>query len=720
MVIERSTGTSSSEMVYDSLSRVSTIDGRDAPFTRELVPFLSEEAFHKYRAIVEVEALIALSESDFPGAPILDEGTKSELRGLISPEIFDPKIVAEYDHIGRLKDGEPKEARKKPLEHDVKAVELYLGELFDASGHSDLKEWIHFAVTSEDINNITLNLMLRDTINNAWLPQIVSIMDRLAELAEKHADSPVLGRTHLKPASPTTWGKRFSIHLANMMEIAEGMGEVRLSAKLSGSVGNYNSTTALAPEFDYEAFAKDFVERFGMQYLESTGQTNNHIAIVDFLSKVKLMNTAVANLSENVRLGILLEEIVQIPKEGQIGSSVMPHKVNPWRLESGEGNIEKSSSLIGGAVDGLIKTQLERDSSDHPWERGYGEMLGMSLAGLSYISEDLEVIVVNGEKTKADLDTHYEVLAEPLQIAGRMEGDPESYMRIKDATQGKQMNQATYMSLVLESIKDLQRQTTLLNLTPSTYVGHAPEIARATVEKYRKLRTRIERGILDEAKSIDAVLFDFDNTLQVGDKDELIARITEIVLQMELDFTPEEIVGFGNRSDWKEMKQLITTAQLSKNPDAPITMDEIEAVNKGISGTLDHHFRLADGAKETLQVLRDSGKKLGLVTTRGSNSLMRLLQMHGIEGFFDVIINRDDAGRRKPHPEPIAKALERIGIEASDRLLYVGDKQEDDIGAGNALGLKTALISDEEYDPYGAKPTYRLKSLQDLKARFGR
>jgi len=720
MAPERSAG-EQAEIYYKSIDQVSTVDGRDAIFTRELAPFLSEGAFHRYRAIVEVEALIALSESDFPGGPQIDETVKSEIRGFYSPDLFDPRIVMQYDHIGRLKPGETEESRKKPLEHDVKAVELYLGELFDTSGHGELIEWIHFAVTSEDINNIALNLMLRDAVNKSWLPQAISIMDKLADLAQEHADTPVLGRTHLQPASPTTYGKRFATHLANIMEITNDISEVRLAAKFSGPVGNDNSMTTLAPDFNYQAFAKKFVEGFGFNYLETTGQTNNHVAIVDLFQQIKLVNTTVANISDNIRLGILLGEIVQKPREGHIGSSVMPHKVNPWRLETGEETLNSSSRQIDGLADGLIKTQLERDSGDHAWERSYGEMLGKSLAGLSYIVEDLGVISVDNIKTEVELENHYEVLAEPLQIAGRMEGDADSYMKIKEATRGQQLNLEAYQDLVLASIRDTERQAVLLNLTPTTYVGRAPEIARETAEKYRQFRTTIERGILDDSHAVDAVLFDFDNTLNFGDKDELMARLTEIALQMGLEFSPEEIIEIGSRSDWREMKQIMAGMQATKNPDLPITTEEIEAVNKVVSGTLDHYFYMQEGTIEMLEALKSSGKKLGLVTTRGSNSLPRLLeQRHKIDKYFDVIVDRDKTDRRKPHPEPIAKALEDLGIKASNRVLFVGDNQNDDIIAGMALGLRTALITTDENDRYGAIPTYRLNGLKDLQRKFGR
>ena len=221
-------------------------------------------------------------------------------------------------------------------------------------------------------------------------------------------------------------------------------------------------------------------------------------------------------------------------------------------------------------------------------------------------------------------------------------------------------------------------------------------------------------------KKIDAVLFDFDGTLQVGDKDELHARLTEITSQMNLGFTDEEIFNFGNRSDYREMFALMVNNYNQHHPDTPITGDEFEAVNKEVSGMFDDKFRLADGVIEVLDKLRSAGKRIGLVTTRGPLSLPRILERYGISDYFDVIVNRKDVERTKPHPEPVLKALEKLGVEDPSTVVFVGDLQDDDVRAGLTAGVKTVLVSEKPLDPYGAKPTHHFTSLVPIKRHFGR
>ncbi|MDP3994456.1 MAG: HAD-IA family hydrolase [bacterium] len=702
------------EVLYENQSHLSPIDGREAFFTIDLRPYFSEEALHRYRANVEIDALIALSESGFPEIPTTTTEQKAALRSLLEPGTFDPRAVMEYDHLGRNGIG--------PLEHDVKAGEIYLGELMDQSGLSQFKDSLHFAVTSEDISNIALNEMLRDGINNVWLPQVLSIMDSLAELSEKYASTPVAGRTHEAVASPTTFGKRFSYFLGNMIDIMEQIEEMRLAAKFSGAVGNYNATTAVAPDFDYRSFARQFIERRGMHFIENANQRNPHIAIADLLGRIKIFNVIGQDLAHHVENSLMMGLLELTDDPGHVGSSVMPHKINPWRTEVGDGYFEQSNRLIDGAAEGLVASTLERDASDHPWERAYGEMIGKSLVGTFYVLKDLQSIRVNENAAVHELESSYKVLAEAVQTAGRMEEFQDIYMMIKELIRGKELDQKGFRTIVDIYVQNPEVKARLLEMTPSAYIGKAPEIARDTVGRYQEFRRRIEHGILDEAKSVDAVLFDFDGTLHFGDKDELIARLRYISEKMNLGFTSDEINEFGNRTDWREMKQLMVVVFNQRHPAGTITEEEFQTTNDTISGAFDDRFVLGKGAKETLEALKASGKKIGVVTTRGRKSLERLLELYGIKDTFDVVVNRDDTQEKKPHPAPIVIALNKMGIpeNSRDRVLYVGDLQVDDVIAGNAAGVKTALITTAELNPYGAKPTYKFDCLEEIKQRFGR
>lgn len=694
-----------------SLDNVSTLDGRESRYTRELRPFLSEGALHRYRSLVEVEALIALSESKFSRRPLISANEKQVLRGLVTPEAFDPSIPAEYDHFGRKGLG--------PFEHDIKAVEVGLGERLNDKGLGRLNEWLHFPMTSEDVNNLAWNLMLRDAINNVWLPRTLEVCDKLADFSERYAHVPVLGKTHGMDASPTTFGKRFSYSLEQMSNVINHINELKYTGKLSGAVGNDNAIRAVAPDFDYEAFAREFVEGFGFEYEENANQRGSHLAIVRSLLEIKLMNVIGADLCENIRHNIMMKWLYQEGKDSHVGSSVMPHKINPWFFEVSEGYFEQSSQHIDGAANGLMRSVLERDLTDHPWERSYGEMLGKSLIGMSYISEGLDTLRVDDQAALRELQATPEVLSEAVQIAGRIAGVPNIYMTIKQLTRGRQLNRETLMQIIDENIPDESLRERLKSLKPEEYTGIAENIAKRTAVKYRQLRKNVEKGVLDEAKKVDAMLFDFDRTLQSGVEDELSARLTEITKRMGMEFTDEEIKIFGARSDYREMRNLMVTEHNRTHPDRQITENQFQETNNAVSGDFDDRLQLVDGVVETLEALRSAGKKTGLVTTRGT-SLTRILNKHGITDLFDVIVGRDDTERRKPHPEPLAIALGKLGGIEPERVVFVGDHQEDDIIAGNAIGAKTVLISDKPLDPRGARPKYQFDNLSQLRHRFAR
>ena len=246
------------------------------------------------------------------------------------------------------------------------------------------------------------------------------------------------------------------------------------------------------------------------------------------------------------------------------------------------------------------------------------------------------------------------------------------------------------------------------------------EKAREAVLGWHTAKLILRKGVLDEAKSVDVVLFDLDGTLHFGDKDELFARLSSVATQLRSEFTEAEIREFGNRSDYTEMRALMVTEHNRRQPNTQITEDEFQEANDAVSGTFDDMFYTSDDAVIIVEKLKASGKATGLVTTRGNKSRDRLLTHHGFDGLFDVIVGRGDAERRKPHPQPIAMALEKLGIVHPNRTLYVGDLQIDDVGAGRALGMKTALVNDRPLDPYGPIPTYHWLNLQPLGRIYGR
>lgn len=702
----------SKERYMKGLYSLSNLDGRDVMFTGELRNYLSEGALHRYRGVVEIEALIALSESDFDRRPRISEEEKGLMRSLVVPGTFNSEIVAEYDHYGRN--------GSKPLEHDVKSVEMYLRERFDEVGLEKFKEWIHFPMTSEDVNNIAWNLMLRDAMNNVYVPGVLNVMDKLSDFSVRYAHVAVVGKTHGMDASPTTMGKRFSTFLENLMIVMEKVGKLRFSAKMSGPVGNNNAMDEVAPEFDYRSFAREFVKSFGFDYEENANQRSNHLANVDLLDHIKTINTLIGDLHNNVKRNIEAKLIEPVLQPGQTGSSVMPHKINPWYFEQAKGMVEQSNQLINGAKEGLLESDFERDMTDHAWERAYGEMLGKSIVGLAYVSDGLDTLRVDDQRALEELRANPAVLSEVVQIAGRVLGVQDIYMKIKLLTQGRTLTREVFDQIVDENIPDEEMRARLHALTPEKYIGDAAEIAEETSARYEIARENLKQGVLDDLKQTDAVIFDFDGTLQVGDKDELNARLTAIATSLGMGFTPEEILEFGNRSDYNEMRALMVRAYNERSPASSLTEETFQTANNAVSGQFDDKFRLADGTLELLASLKAAGKKIGLVTTRGANSLPRLLENYGIRDYFDAIVNRADCAERKPHPKPVAIGLRKLGVTDPSRAIYVGDHPIDDVVAGNALEMRTILVNEAGPQELGAIPTQHIKSLRPFIKRVQR
>src|SRR3990167_4671281 len=571
-------------LILDSLSQGTILAGREKPFIWELDEITSEGALHRYRAEVEVEALINLAEYGPIDIPI-SEDEKETLRSLYTPEVFDPEVVARLDHLGYkdYNDG-------KPYEHDVKSVEVYLGELLDVHGLGRLKEWVHFGMTSEDTNNLAFNLMLRDASNRVLVPSVARVADRLAYLSATYAETPTLGITHAQKASPTTAGKQFGYLLNNLTIIMEKFEDTPVQ-----------------------------------------NQRNNHLAVKDFLDKVDSLAVVLKDTTDNVWLKILGNQLVQRLVSGEKGSSTMSHKINPWRLENAESLFEQAIALMSRAPEGLVASRHERDLSDHGWQRAYGDMLGRVIVGFNYFALQLDRLAMDEQAVTDALGESYEVLSELIQTAGRVSGDPEAYDKVARLTQGKQLDSDAVLTVVQEALPAGMLQDRVAAMTPEKYIGIAPEEARAAVLGWHAAKLVLRRGVLDESTSIDAVLFDLDGTLHFGDKDELFARLSAISIDLRSGFTDKEILEFGNRSDFVEMRALMVTEHNRKFPEAQITEEEFQEANDAVSGTFDHMFYASDDAATTINKLRASGKATGLVTTRGNKSRDRLLAHHGFD-----------------------------------------------------------------------------------------
>lgn len=671
------------ETYKQGLYNISPLDGREVLYTSGLGQYLSEGALHRYRAEIIISLFVALSREKLPGFPEISPEKKALLSVMTEPARFNAFEVARYDHFGKHD--------MPPLEHDVKAVEMYLREQFQVLGLGHLKEKLYFPPTSEDINNLAWNCTIRDSTNGEWLPKLLANCQKLQSLALRHAHDPVLGRTHGMPASPTTFGKRFAYFLDKTMNALQRLQTLRLSGKFSGPVGNHNAMTVVLPGFDMENFSKTFVESYGFRYEEIEHQRNSHIEIVRVLQEINLVNIVFADLCEHIRHSVMMELMYIEAPSGTVGSSVMPHKINPWFFEVGQRYFKKSIDLISEAGMGLVPSTFERDLTDHPMERSYGEMIGYSLVGLSYVCDGLDVVRVNTEKALKELAEHPEVLTEAVQIAGRLFDSPNVYMAIKEASRGKNISIEELHGIIDDHIPDEKMREALKALQPYEYVGKAPELAIRTANRFKELEPSFMAGLLHPVK-IKAVLFDFDQTLHFGDKGELYARLTAISAALGSGFSEEEIKEFGNRSDYREMKTLMVNAHNKKHTDKHITEETFQNENDKVTGVFDHLLYLEPQARELLSLLKENKWKLGLVSTRGAQSLKRILKGYGIVDYFDVIISRDDTTKRKPSPEPLILALHSLGIKGKEAV-YIGDKLEDDVPPALALGMKSILVS---------------------------
>lgn len=477
------------ELYLKGLFQISPLAGREVLFSRGLETYLSEGALHMNRAHVEIENIVALSESDMHGKPIIDEETKSLLRSLIK-DYFDAGAVADYDHFGRSGIG--------PFEHDVKAVEFHLKDLFDLDPKlASLKQWIHFPMTSEDVNNIAYNLGLRGAVNKVWLPAVFDVGDQLAHFAGEFA-VPVVGKTHGMNASPTTVGKRFGYHLSRLSESLRDLPKVKLSSKFSGPVGNHNAMLAVSPSFDFESYARRFVEGFGFRYSPVENQRISHHSQLELLGLIQAVNLVGQDIAENIRHQVMMGWLYLEGNKSHVGSSVMPHKINPWFFEVGQGFLEVSGGLIDSARSGLKLSVMERDLTDHPWERMYGEMIGYSLVGLRYLSRGLSMIRVDEKKCLDDLDAAPEVLSEVIQIAGRLCGVDNAYMQLKDHTRGKKVTLAELRIIAGDILPPGEIRERVLASTPATYIGMATKLAEMSVREYVSLKSVLSKGVLGE------------------------------------------------------------------------------------------------------------------------------------------------------------------------------------------------------------------------------
>jgi len=449
-----------------TLTALSPVDGRYAAKVHALRPIFSEYGLIKARLKVEIEWLIALAnEPGIVELPPFSAGSIQRLRDVA--ERFSVEDAAKVKQIERT------------TNHDVKAVEYFIKQrLENDDALRPALEFVHFACTSEDINNLSYALMLEEARATVLIPALEGVIDTLRTLAHAQAAQPMLSRTHGQTASPTTLGKEIANVVARLVRQRHQLMAVELSGKINGAVGNYNAHAVAYPDVDWPVLAQRFVESLNLDFNPYTTQIEPHDGIAEMGDAVRRVNTILIDLCRDLWGYISLGYFKQTLKPGEVGSSTMPHKVNPIDFENAEGNFGIANALFEHFSAKLPISRWQRDLTDSTVLRALGTAFGHSLIALDSLAKGLGKLTVAAEKIDADLDAAWEVLAEPIQTVMRRYGLPEPYEQLKALTRGQGMTEATMRAFIDGLALPDEAKQRLLALTPASYTGLAEELAR--------------------------------------------------------------------------------------------------------------------------------------------------------------------------------------------------------------------------------------------------
>ena len=455
-------------MSLSTLTALSPLDGRYHDKVAALRPLFSEYALIRFRLLIEVEWLKALAaEPAIAEVPAFSPATVQAL----------DTLVANFSEA----DGAAIKAIEARTNHDVKAIEYFLKDKLAGNAEiARVTEFIHFACTSEDINNLSHGLMLARSRDEVMLPALDRIVARLTDLAHGLADVPMLAHTHGQPASPTTLGKEIAVFVHRLRRGRAILETVRLPGKINGAVGNFNAHLSAYPDFDWERFSRAFVEKLGLDFNRYTIQIEPHDGIAELFDAYARLNTVLVDLNRDMWGYIALRYFKQKLKAGEIGSSTMPHKVNPIDFENAEGNLGVANALLRHMSEKLPISRWQRDLTDSTVLRNMGVALGHTLLAYESCLKGLNKLEADPARLAADLDDNWEVLAEPIQTVMRRYGVSGAYEQLKDLTRGKAgMNRETLQAFIrgLDGIPEAEKER-LLALTPANYIGMAVKLAR--------------------------------------------------------------------------------------------------------------------------------------------------------------------------------------------------------------------------------------------------
>ncbi|MGH8762034.1 MAG: adenylosuccinate lyase [Nitrosospira sp.] len=449
------------------LTALSPLDGRYHSKVADLRPYFSELALIRYRVQLEIEWLKALSDSpSIAEIPPFSPGTIEQL----------DRLAADFS----AADGEAVKLIEARTNHDVKAVEYWLRERLAKNAEvAGIAQFIHFACTSEDINNLSHGLMLMHSRDQVMLPALEKIIAKLIQLAHELSDTPMLARTHGQPATPTTAGKEFANVAYRLQRGQKRLATIAILGKINGAVGNYNAHLAAYPSFDWEKFSQDFIGKLGLEFNPYTTQIEPHDAMTELFDAYAHINAILLDFNRDVWGYISLGYFKQKTREGEVGSSTMPHKVNPINFENSEGNLGIANALLRHLSEKLPVSRWQRDLTDSTVLRNMGVALGHVLLAYDSCSKGLDKLEASPERLMEDLEDAWEVLAEPVQTVMRRHGVPDSYEQLKELTRGKGgITKDTLHKFIDSLVVPEAEKTRLREMTPQTYTGKAAELAR--------------------------------------------------------------------------------------------------------------------------------------------------------------------------------------------------------------------------------------------------
>ena len=447
-------------MTLDALTAVSPIDGRYRSKTECLADYFSEYALIRYRVRVEIEYFITLCELPLPQLESFNSALFEQLRDIYRN--FDETSAARVKEI------------EKTTNHDVKAVEYFIKEEFDKiGGLDDYKEFIHFGLTSQDINNTSVPLSIKEALEEVYYPQVEELIAQLQEYADEWKDIPMLAKTHGQPASPTRLGKEIEVYVYRLSEQLASLRNCKMTAKFGGATGNFNAHHVAYPQHDWRAFGNRFVsEKLGLEREQWTTQISNYDHLGSIFDAIRRINTIMIDLDRDFWMYISMEYFKQKIKAGEVGSSAMPHEVNPIDFENSEGNLGVANAILQFLAQKLPVSRLQRDLTDSTVLRNVGVPIGHSIIAIQSTLKGLRKLILNEEKLKADLEDTWAVVAEAIQTILRREAYPHPYEALKALTRtNKKMTEETIHAFIQTLNVSDSVKAELMAINPHNYTG---------------------------------------------------------------------------------------------------------------------------------------------------------------------------------------------------------------------------------------------------------